>query len=232
MFVLCTVPVEESEVALVEGSAVTQTSTKLISDLFSFTHFLQARTNFTKLKASLREILKGAVVETSLEKVNEPNKCVEELLGVMRGVHWAAVKNRNRSDIPEDQTDSTGMKKYLEKEQFFRSMWNCGFSSVPKHVCHRAGPNPCCTSDDESRKKMADSMIGLAFSSAPPTPAPGKWTKLWEPLAFLVFTSQSKLLVPCFETVVTGFANSSGEIDPELDPALQVVLQWGKITGN
>ena len=224
-----------SQVSLIEGSAVTQTDKKLISNLFSFTHFLQARTNFSKLKASVCEVLKASceirVVADLPSEMNRPNECVEELLDMMRAVRWASAQNKKRADIPEGADEQISSGKYLEKESFFRRMWNGVFTTTPTHICCRDGPNPCCSNNDESQTRMAESMIGLAFSAIPSTPAPGKWTKLWEPLMFLVFTTWSHLLQPCFEKVVTGFAKEPGEIDPELDPALQAVLQWSKITG-
>lgn len=224
---------------MIEGSAVSQTDKRLVSNLFSFTHFLQARTNWTKLKASVREVLKSADIQVTQGELSQgqggQDQCVDELLDMMRGVKWAIMKNKDRStvlDTDDDPSHTTGMKKHLEKEKLFKSMWNVGFSSTPKHVCNRLGPSPCCRNDEESYKKMADSMIDLAFSSIPSTPAPGKWTRLWEPLAFLTFTVWTRILQPCFDKIVTSFGSNPGELDPDVDPALQSVLQWAKITGT
>ncbi len=216
---------------MIEGSAVSQTDKKLISNLFSFTHFLQARTNWPKLKAGVCDILKTADIQV-VHSETGPNQdaCLEELLLMMRGVKMDIHRNQQRSQISEDQGTEI-ISKHMKREQAFRSMWNCGFASTPKHACYRLGPSPCCKNNEESCKKMADAIIDIAFSSIPSTPAPGKWTKLWEPLCFIGFTLWTRMLQPCFQKVVSGFSHNEGAIDPELDPALQSVLQWSKITG-
>lgn len=174
---------------LAEGSLVAATHTSLISDFFSFTHFVQAGTHFAKLKAALRIYIQEHATVTAIEFESSKNDQVveyyndflDELLDMHARVHTTLTHVHSKTNGQEESKDVS--HRLQKKITFFRQMWNQqGFG----HTCRRVGPQErwCCQSDADATSKMASSLIDLALSSLPETPAPGKWTKLWSCLQF------------------------------------------------
>ena len=172
---------------LVETALVGCTYEKLISSFFSFTHFAQASSHFTKLKQAVQEHVREntSVIVTAGPAVSEKDaEFLEELCSMMVGVKAHAFANRQESD-----ENTRGIQQYIQKISAFKSMWNGDLSersSVYYHRCVRCGPQSswCCKNNEESHSKMASTLISLM--STPETPAPGKWTKLWNSLMFVV----------------------------------------------
>ena len=172
---------------LIETSLVGNTYSRLVSDFFSLTHFLQASSHFTKLKqVLLAEIPANTLVTVvasseTLQSQRETN-FLDELMSLQYGVRRALAYHKRK-----DGDDDIELSLYERKVNAFKQMWNCDlFTSTGnyKHRCCRVGhPNNwCCQNDEESKQKMAKTL--LALLTLPETPAPGKWTKLWSCLMF------------------------------------------------
>ena len=179
--------------ALVETAAVTLTDSKLVSDFFSLTHFVQAGTHFTKLKQAVRQyVLKKADIRVVDEPV-PPSQYAREICCMVRHARYTVPPSTSRAmDADADDMavqQDQGLKSFAKAEAKFLRMWNGPLhesGGVPVHLCIRVGPNRCCVSDGEARRHMAEALLELALARQPDTPAPGKWTKLWSGLLFCV----------------------------------------------
>lgn len=174
---------------LVETALVGCTYEKLISSFFSFTHFAQASSHFTKLKQAVEEHVREntCVTVTTDPAVSEIDaEFLEELCSLMIGVKSDGFANNSKQESGES---TRRIGQYTQKISAFKSMWNGPLSQtsdVYYHRCVRCGPQSswCCKNNEESSRKMASTLISLM--STPETPAPGKWTKLWNSLMFVV----------------------------------------------
>ena len=192
---------------LIEGSLVTTTEQNLISQFFSFTHFVQVSSHFPKLKHALRQhVHETAVISHTVGQagVSSDNDFVTELLDmqveVKRALHHIHAGQSKRTEVEGDSSGSlptdAELKGYMKKVAIFKAMYNQDMTdNVVGHACCRVGPESewCCNSDSESKDKLASAMIDVALASVPETPAPGKWTKLWNVLMCLDFVSKVSL---------------------------------------
>ena len=191
---------------LAEGSLVAVAHKSLISDFFSFSHFLQAGTHFTKLKHALRQYIKEFAVIRVVEHENySPNEDFVQFLDQLLDMH--AHVQTQVSVVQDSLVSKSGMvvadagvpmsSQLSNRLRDFREMWNQDLDMIG-HVCRRAGAKDtwCCQNDDQAKGKMADSLLKLALNKMPETPAPGKWTKLWSCLQFLSYVSSQFLLLP------------------------------------
>lgn len=182
---------------LAEGSLVATTHKSLISDFFSFTHFVQAGTHFTKLKRVLREyICQKATINVTRSEAppldDLHNQYLEELLDMhckqqaaTRSAHNQGTGAHSLSGFDFDFDAHTLSRERLRKKRvFLRHMWN---QDGIGHTCCRHGDQKswCCQSDEDAKQKLATALIDFGLSSLPETPAPGKWTKLWSCLQLL-----------------------------------------------
>ena len=191
---------------LVETAVVGTTHERLVSDFFSFTHFLQASSHFNKLKLAVQAHIKEkAVIEVGLGGAagllaEHHAQFTDELLSMQLQVYNYVVQG---SDTPKDD-DDTELTLYQRKIQDFKQMWNCDLSNRSddffRHYCVRSGRQDtwCCQSDEEAVEKMAGSLIKVAMGRVPETPSPGKWTKLWSCLMFVVPQLNYSLYIFCF----------------------------------
>ena len=149
------------------------------------------------------------------------------------GVRKALVKS-HQQDFTEAQ-----LSVYERKIENFQKIWNGHLAGhTISHDCYRGGPTQewCCKDDKESFAKLSDSLCSVAMSGPPETPAPGKWTKLWSSLQFLVFSLLCNSILPSVvdvwfaELKTTQVPQANG--DSELDPAFVAVQEWAKITGK
>lgn len=234
---------------LAEGSLVATAHPSLISDFFSFSHFLKASSHFAKLKLALRDfIVRHATITTSVVEWSwEANGCslykrfVDELLDMHARIQFSlGILNRNTSLTDALEQNFRITSSALEKKiKSFQRMWNQdGFC----HVCERFGPQStwCCQDDREAKQKLADTLLNLAVSSIPDTPAPGKWTKLWSCLEFTtfgyLFNSWICKVLPTwldslkFSGADTWTSAASAHVD-DVDPALKSTQEFSRITG-
>lgn len=180
---------------LVETALIGCAYSRLISVFFSFTHFAQASSHFTKLKQAVQEQVSEntTVIVTADTTVSSHAFCadyLEELTSMMIGV------KTNLSTVKKETTPQTQRgaeqqyaTQYAKKIQEFKKMWNGDLTTSSgqyQHRCNRCGPQSswCCKDNAHSQAKMASTLIALL--STPETPAPGKWTKLWNSLMFVV----------------------------------------------
>ena len=158
------------------------------------------------------------------------NVLTRELLQMQLGVRKALVQS-HQQDFTEAQLSS-----YEKKIANFQKIWNGDLAGgIISHDCYRGGPSQewCCKNDKESKSKLADALCAVAMSSPPETPAPGKWTKLWSSLQFLVFSLLCNSILP--NVVDLWFAELKTKqttIDADIDPALAAVEEWARITGK
>ena len=235
---------------LAEGSLVATVHPSLISDFFSFSHFLKASSHFSKLKLAVRDfIVRHATITTSVvEWTVEANGCslyksfVDELLDMHVRIQFSlGILNRNTSLTDAFEQNFRITSSALEKKiKSFQRMWNQnGFC----HVCERFGPQStwCCQNDREAKQKLADTLVNLAVSSIPDTPAPGKWTKLWSCLEFTTFgylfnSWICKVLPTWLDSLKFSGADTwrSAASEPhvdDVDPALTSTQEFSRITG-
>ena len=182
---------------LAQGSLVSVGHGKLISDLFSFTHFLQAGTHYSKLKHAVTEYCKSAcilVTTDHVQKSREVDGYLNEICSLQHGVKQALVRVHSDQD-----GDVSRRGRFESKLELFKKMFNQDLSSGKiVHICKRSGPSSswCCPSDDVAKQRLAESLIGVGLPSLPETPAPGKWTKLWSSLTRLFIpVTVAKLLI-------------------------------------
>ena len=172
---------------IIEASIVGTTDASLVSSFFSFSHFLQAATHFTKLKHALRQFIEeSATIATArTEEECRPSgndSCfVEELLDLVlqikRCLHHVHDKQSEQANFEEPD-----FSQYAKKMKFFASMWNQNLASPNMgHTCHRPS---CCKDDTDAKDKLYNSIVAIGLASVPDTPAPGKWTKMWSMISF------------------------------------------------
>ena len=226
---------------LIEGCLVGTTETSLITQFFSFTHFLQVSSHWPKLKAAVREyVAEVAEVTETLEPrdTSSHDDYVTELLDMQLEVKLA-LSHTHGKQSQAASSHQVELARYRKKLEKFKQMFNCDLTSKSiRHSCSRSGPKSswCCKDDAESVAKLGDALIDLGVSSIPETPAPGKWTKLWNVLIFIVFGFLCHEWLPCVvpkwlaELKIQSKKTGSDETD--LDPALTAVQEFAKITGK
>ena len=160
-----------------------QQHTNLLSATSSHSHFLQAGTHFAKLKHALRQYIVDTATISAVNssyQVHVLDDLHENFLEELLDMHSEVWKNtRNTNTTLHGNTENANISNRFKKNlTAFRRMWN---TDGLGHVCIRIGPEAswCCQDDKDAKQKMANTLIQLAVSAVPETPAPGKWTKLW-----------------------------------------------------
>lgn len=229
---------------LVETSCVGASGPKLISSFFSFCHFLQAGTHWSKLKEAVRQyVVETAEISVATSAGAELPLYTQELAQMQALVRKALTQSKTKhaemADLQEKDVAHCQFDKHVAE---FLRMWNGDLTGKKcEHRCFRTGPpsNWCCQDDEESKSKLASSLIAFALHSVPETPAPAKWTKLWSCLSFLIngFLCSSWLAsvvprwLPALK-ILQKKPKQSGEPEDDIDPALAATQEYAKIAGK
>lgn len=125
---------------LLEGSLVSVTHAKLISDFFSFTHFLQASSHFVKLKFAVRQFIEESAVITSTVGNPVATHASREYLREMCSMQLlvrAALTQAHSHGKPSES-------RFEAKLAQFKQMWNGDLTSVQmEHLGKLFGEGLC-----------------------------------------------------------------------------------------
>jgi hypothetical protein len=94
-----------------------------------------------------------------------------------------------------------------------------------------------CIDETTAKQHMADSLQDFALHAMPEIPEPGKWTKLFPALSFLVVCGCCCKFLPgrfaeAYKSMAfTTAVDSKRTIcDTDVDPDLQKNIEWSKVT--
>lgn len=156
---------------LIETALVGATHSKLISDYFSFSHFIQASSHWAKLKHAVAQHVRSRTLVSHSSSADE-QLCVqrtalyqEELTSMLMEAQKAIHRSHNAGSPDKlGSDDEPGLCRFRKDVDEFRKMWNSDLASasgVFRHHCCRVGhqDNWCCRSDEEAKDKMASTLL-------------------------------------------------------------------------
>lgn len=160
---------QSHQVNLAETAVVgsTDSGRNLISALFSFTHFWQFGTHFSRLREAVHQHVEEVaeiIVTTSEPPVQQ---YTQELVDMQLQLR---LSRKKEGGMPDFDTDPTSRSRFHKQMVKFKQMWNGDIAGTRcQHYCVRVGPRSswCCKDDRESKAKLAAALCEAALTSAP-----------------------------------------------------------------